>query len=244
MAKIPAKTARLWIDEHALTTYLSAADLKFDQETIKVDTLASDGPERLVGNYDFTTSFQGFLDAADDAFDEIAYTNLQTDEEHHAFLALTGSTEGSIGYEGPVRLKSQPRSAAIGQAVLLNLELEGAGPVARATILRSAALTGTGAGTGQNLGATLSGELLVVTYRILAVSGSGSIVLQTHESSDDGGGDAYASIAALASGTLTGVGVTRVTTTGATEAWKRVSCTTFSGFTSVTALVTIGVAKT
>lgn len=242
MAKIPAKTARLWIDEHALSTYISAVDLKFEQETIQVNSLASVGPERVVGNYDHMLSMQGFFDGAAGAFDKLAYTDLQTDESHHAFLALTSSSEGGVGYEGAVRLKNQPRSAAIGQAVLLNIETEGAGPISRSTILRSAAVTGTGDGTGQNLGATTSGQLLTVVYRILAVSGAGSIVLQCHESSDNGSGDAYASIAALASGTLTAVGVTRVTTTAATEAWKRISVTTFSGFTSVTVLVTIGVA--
>lgn len=242
MAKVASRSTRIWVDEHALTGYLNAADLKIDQETVKVDTFSSTGPERVVGNYDHSISFGGFFDGADDAFDEMAYVDLQTDEDHQAFLAFAGVTEGSVGYEQPVRFKSQPRSSKVGAAVLLNLEAEGSGPVARANILRSAAVTGTGDGTGQNLGATTSGQIFVVTYRVLSVSGAGNIVLQCHESSDNGGGDAYASIAALASGTLTGVGVTRKTTTAATEAYKRISVATFSGFTSVTILVTAGVA--
>jgi len=242
MAKGPAKNTRVWIDEHALSGYLSAVDWKLDQETIKVDNFLSNGPERVVGNYDHMLTLNGFFDGANDAFDEIAYANLKTDESHHAFVSFGGASEGAVGYEGAVRLKSDPRSAALGQAVLLNLETEGAGPVARSTILRAASITGTGNGTGQNLGATISGQLLTVVYRVLAVSGSGSITLQIHESQNDGGGDAYASIAALASGALTAVGVTRKTTTAASEAWKRVTVSAFSGFTSVTILVTIGVA--
>ena len=242
MAKVPAKSTRVWVDEHALSGYLSGADLKLDQETIKVDAFTSTGPERVVGNYDHTLSLAGFFDGADDAFDEISFVNLRTDEQHYAFSAFGGVTEGSRGYEQPIRRKSQPVSSKVGAAVLLSLEAEGDGPISRAYILRSATVTGTGNGTGQNLGATTSGQLFVVTYRILAVSGSGSIVLQCQESQNDGSPDTYASIAALASGTLSGVGVTRKTTTAATEAWKRVSVATFSGFTSATILVTAGLA--
>jgi len=242
VAKIAAKSTRFWIDEHALSGYLNAADLKLDQETTKVDSFSSSGPERVVGNYDTGLSFGGFFDGTDDAFDEIAFVDLRTDEQHHAFCAFGGATEGSRGYEQPIRLKSQPISSKTGAAVLLNLEAEGDGPLVRASILRSAAVTGTGNGTGQNLGATTSGQLFVVTYRILAKSGTGSIVLQCQESQNDGSPDAYASISDLASGTLSGVGVTRKTTTSATEAWKRISVATFSGFTSVTVLVTAGLA--
>ncbi len=244
MAKVAAKNSRVWIDEHALSGYLSGADLKMEQETILVEDFLSAGPERLVGNYDHMLSLNGFFDAADDAFDPVAFVDLMTDEDHQAFVTFGAGAVGSVGYEGPVRLKSQPRSAAVGQAVLLNIETEGAGPIARSTILHTGAITATGDQDGQNLGATSSGDLLVVVYRVLAVSGSGSIVMQIHESSDDGGSDAYASIAALASGTLTGVGATRKTTTAATEAYKRLTVSTFSGFTSATVLVTIGVAKT
>lgn len=242
MAKIAAKSTRVWIDEHVLSGYLNAADFKLDQETVKVDAFSDAGPRRVVGNYDAMVSLGGFFDGDDAAFDEIAFVNLRTDEQHHAFLAFGGVTEGSRGYEQPVRLKSQPISSKTGAAVLLNLEAEGDGPVSRAYILRSGTITGTGDGTGQNLGATTSGQLFVVTYRVLAVDGTGSIVLQCHESSDDGGGDAYASVADLASGTLSAVGVTRKTTTGATEAYKRITVQTFSGFTSATILVTAGLA--
>lgn len=242
MAKVAAKSTRIWVDEHALSGYLSGADLKVDQETAKVDAFSSSGPERVVGNYDTMLSLAGFFDGVDDAFDEIAFVNLRTDETHHAFTAFGGATEGARGYEQPIRFKSQPISSKVGAAVLLNLEAEGDGPLVRASVLRSAAVTGTGNGTGQNLGATTSGQLFVVTYRILAVDGTGSIVLQCQESSDDGGSDSYASISDLASGTLSAVGVTRKTTTAATEAYKRIGVTTFSGFTSVTVLVTAGLA--
>ncbi len=245
MAKIAAQGSRIWIDEHALSGYLSAVELKaVEQETIKVDNFLSTGPERVVGNHDHSASYSGFFDGADDAFDEIAFSNLRTDEDHYAFVAFGAATEGTYGYERVVRLKSQARPAQVGQAILLNLEDEGSGRIVRANILRSATITGTGNGTGRNLGATTSGQLFVVTYRVISVSGTGSIVLQTHESQNDGSPDSYANVSDLASGTLSGVGVTRKTTTAATEAWKRVVVQTFSGFTSAVILVTAGTAPT
>lgn len=240
MVKVASHPSRIWLDEYALSGYLTASELSVEQETVKVDTFSDAGPRRVVGNYDTKGSHMGLFDAAAGEFDQQAFSNFRTDEDHYLAQWFGGAAEGSVGFERIVRLKSTPRKAAVGQAVLLNIEEEGAGPIVRSTLLRSAAITGTGNGTGRNLGATTSGQIFQVVYRILAVSGTGSIVLQCHESSDDGGGDAYASISDLASGTLSAIGVTRKTTTAATEAYKRVTVATFSGFTSVTVLVTAG----
>lgn len=229
------------MDEYALSGYLTASELTVDQETINVATFSDAGPRRVVGNYDTKGSHMGLFDATAGEFDQQVFSNFRTDEDHYLAQFFGAAAEGGIGYERIVRLKSQPLKAAVGAAVLLNIEEEGAGPIVRSTLLRSAAITTTGSGTGRNMGATTSGQTFQVVYRILAVSGTGSIVLQCHESTDDGGGDAYASIAALASGTLSAIGVTRKTTTAATEAYKRITVSTFSGFTSVTVLVTAGV---
>src|SRR5690606_22458472 len=154
----------------------------------------------------------GFFDGDADSFDQLAFSELNADEIHHGLVVFGAPAEGARGYEGPIRLKSQPRSAALGQAVLLNLETEGAGPVARVTVLRTATVTGAGDGDGQNLGATSSGDLLVATCRVLAVEGTGSITLAIEESSDDDGDDDYAAIDGLEA-TLTGAGVVRASTT-------------------------------
>jgi hypothetical protein len=43
VAKAPARNTRIWIDEHALSGYLSAAEIKVEQETVKVDNFLSSG---------------------------------------------------------------------------------------------------------------------------------------------------------------------------------------------------------
>jgi len=242
MGKVASHPSRIWLDQYALSGFLTASEVKVDQETFKLDTFADSGPRRIVGNFDHAGSHMGLFDAADDALDPVVWAHLAADTDHYLAQAFGSAAEDAVVYERVVRLKGQPRKAATGAAVLLNIEEEGSGHLVRGRILRSATVTGTGNGTGRNLGATTSGQLFVVTYRVLAVDGTGSIVLQCHESSDDGGGDAYASIADLASGTLSAVGVTRKTTTAATEAYKRITVQTFSGFTSATVLVTAGVA--
>lgn len=242
MGKVAARGSRMWLDEVALAGDLNAVDLGVEQEVIPVPVFSSTGTPKVIGNYDQTASLMGLFDGVDDGFDEQAFVDFRTDEDHYLAVAFGAASEADVCYEQPIRLKSQPRSAKQGAAFLLNVEAEGAGPIVRGRILRSATVSGTGNGTGQNLGATTSGQLFVVTYRILAITG-GNIVLQTHESSDNGAGDAYASIAALASGTLAAVGVTRKTTTSATEAWKRITVASMTA-SSATILVTAGTAPT
>lgn len=241
MAKTAAHPTRIWVDQYPLASYLTATEAKVEQETIPVTTFADAGPRRLVGNYDHMGSHAGLFDAGSTSdLDPILSVLSNDSADHYLLQAFGAASENSPAYERIIRFKSRAFKSGLGQAALLSFEEEGSGAMARSTILRSAAVTGTGNGTGRNMGATTSGQMLQAVYRVLSVSGSGSIVLQIHESQNDGSPDSYASISDLASGTLTAVGVTRKTTTAATEAWKRVSVTTFSGFTSVTVLVTVG----
>lgn len=241
MAKVAANLVRVYLDQYNISGYLNAEDLSVKQELAKVDTFSDAGPRRVVGNHDHMGDHGGFFDGADDAYDEILATAFGTDADHYLTALPGGAVENTRGYDRLIRLAEKPYKAGIGAAQLLSFKDEGSGPIVRCTVLRSATVTGTGSGTGRNLGATTSGQVFAVIYRVLDWVGTGTLVLQIHESSDDGGSDAYANIAALASGNLTGVGVTRKTTASATEAYKRVTVSTFSSLTSATILVTAGV---
>lgn len=78
----------------------------------------------------------------------------------------------------------------------------------------------------------------VAILRVLSVTGSGSFTVTVEESSDNAVGDAYSNIISFTAATA--VGVERKTKATATEAWKRVNVTAFSGFSTVTILVIIG----
>ena len=239
MAKVSNVLTRVYFDEFDLSGAINATDLSFDQERIPVACFSDVGPRRLVGNYDYKAALNGFFDADSSGLDPRAYIDLNTDEDHYLTQLFGANAIGSKGYDTICRLMEQPRSGGVGGAVLLNLSTEGSGGAVRCTVLCNTAITATGNQSGQNMGATTAGQTFQVIARLLSASGSGSISFAVQESSD-GGADVYATISGL-TGTFNGTGVNRLTTTAATEAWKRVTVTAFTGFTSVTLLVTAGV---
>jgi hypothetical protein len=239
VAKIAANVTRVWVDEFALSGFINATSFKVKPETPEVTAFADAGPRRVPAGYDHEASHGALLDLVDGAIDDLVWNALNTDEDHYLLQAFAGSTAALPGYEQIVRLSDQARNAKSGAAQMIDFSALGSGGVSRASIMQNAAITGTGNQTGQNLGATVANTILQVVYRVLAVSGTGSITFAIQESSDDGSGDAYAAISGLGA-TFTAIGVQRFTTVAATEAWKRLSTTAFSTFTSVTALVTVG----
>ena len=248
MAKRHGRHVRLYLDQYNISGFARKGSTKIKVDTADVTNLLSAGnKEYLEGPYDASGSWEAFFDDADDGYDEYMFSKLTTQGDDHYYLQVIGlgptvPALGDVAYEQVFRWTGQPHEYDLGGAVMLGGEYQTTGGVARGAVGLAATVAGTGVQTGQNLGAT-TGKIVVVTHRVLSVSGSGSIVIACEESQNNGSPDAYAAIAALASGTLTGVGVTRKTTTGNTEAWKRFNVTTFSGFTNAVILSTITVVQ-
>lgn len=238
MAKQAAKTAKVYFDHVDISGDINSTSLKFDTERPVVTTLADTGPRRLLGNFDHSGGHMGYLDSANDAFDEDAFTALlDADVTHYLTQAFVGLTEGEPAYFRQVKISSQPRSASIGGAQLLNIEEVGAGYASRGTILGTATVTGAGNRTGRNMGATAAGTRFGVLFLLVAFTGT-NITMKLQESQDDAAGDAYADITGLTSGALTAAGFVFVSTTSATEAWKRLNIA--GTITSATILVVAG----
>lgn len=236
MAKRASSISRVYFDEFHLSGVLNAWDLNHEQETPVVTALSDAGPRRLEGTYDFNAECLGFLEPADDGYDEQIYAALGDGSDHYLLLLPEGATEALIAYELITRLTRQPRIARTGEAILLHFSNAGSGPSSRGVLLYSAVPTGAVNSTGQNMGATVSGDTFQVVYRIIAFTGT-NITLTIQESQNDGAPDAYAPITGLAE-TFTAIGVARDSVTIATEAWKRVAVT--GTFTSATVVVTAG----
>lgn len=234
MAKVAVKSTRVYLDEFDLSGSLTAWDMSVEQELPDVTAISDAGPRRLTGNYDEQDSLLGLFEPEAGAIDDILHALIDADD--HYLLKALGTTEGDPVYEAIVRLMRKPLSGKVGGAVLLNLEAQGTGGSYRGVILRTAAVSGAGNGTGQNLGATTTGQELRVTYRVVAFNGT-DITLTIEESQNDGSPDTYAAISGLTQ-QFTAVGVAVDSTTAATEAWKRVAIT--GTFTTATILVTIG----
>ncbi len=238
MAKAAAHSSALYADEFALHGYLSAYRAKVMQPPVPVTCFQDTGPRRLVVNHDHELAWTGFGDYVADAIDDAAYVDLMTDEDHYFGLCPGhAATEGEVVYEQIARLNEQVRSGEIAGAQIIEIAARGSGGISRGVVLGHATIAGTQNRTGRNQGAT-SAHYQVV-FRVVSVSGAGSLTLVVQESSDNGSGDAYAAISGL-SATFTAVGAQRAVTTASTEAWKRCAVTAFSGFTSALVVVTGG----
>lgn len=238
MAKRAAHGSRMWIDEVEQSSVLNSFDLAITQETPLVTTFADEGPRRVVGNYDHEHNDLGIFDGGVNRGDAVIHALLSDNTDHYLARCPGSANEGDVAYESIVALASKPLSGRVGDAVILNRTYRGRGGMVRGVLLSNATILGTGARTGQNLGATVSGQRLRVVHRIVEFTGT-SLTVQFQESTDNGSGDAYA--------TITGMGFAGMATTGivvgevtiATEAWKRLLLS--GSFASVTLVTTVGI---
>lgn len=240
MGRISGATSRIYFDEVNLSGVLNAIDEKVDVDLPEVTCFSDAAKVFVEGKQGFTLALNGFADTADDGWDEVSLARFGDGSDHYVGH-YPGSSAGNgwYGREYVVRMKSQPRSSKVGEAVLLNIECQGQQPIVRSIVLLNQAVTGTLNGSGQDVGTSTSGQKTVAVVRVLAVSGSGSLAVAIQESSDNGGSDAFATISGMTA-TLTALGATRLTSTAATERYKRIIVSSFSGFTSVTLMCAIG----
>ncbi len=240
MAKQAARAVRLFWDEHPLHCSLNAASLVINQATPDATTFCDDGPRVVVDNYGYSADFGGFSDFTEDELDQILHEGMATSHLFGLFPVSTGElpTEGSTCYEGLLVLSAPAKTWQTGNAAAFTANAVGNSGLTRGVTLRGASVTATGSGTGRNVGAT-TGQQVAVTFRVIGGTFT-SLTLDVQQSSDNGVGDAYADVATLTSGSMTAPGAVRVVTTAATEAWKRVNVSAFSG-TNAIVVVSIGV---
>lgn len=247
MGKVSALGSRIYLDQYDISGVLNAGQLAINPETPVVTCFADVGPRRIPGNYDHNANVGGFFDAAAGSvggtarWDEVADALRTGGNIDHYLTQLFGANAaGSVAYDQIVALDSEPHTHRSGQAATLELGFSGRGGLSRGLVLAKATVNAAANGTGQNQGATVAGETYAAIIRVLGGTFS-SITIVLQESSDDGAADAYAAIAGLTAtfSVANTAAVARVTTTAATEAWKRYAVTAFTG-TSATILVTAG----
>jgi|TARA_Y100000310_G_scaffold276879_1_gene294338 hypothetical protein len=242
MGRVAGAPSTIFVDEFDFSGRTNNAVLNIDNNLPEVSAFSDAGAEFVEGIYNNSSVINGFFDPTDDGYDEQMFGIIGDGAKHFVGIYPGNSAAATnIGYELQGQSGEQERPVEIAGAVLLNVTWQGEGPLVRSTVLANGAVTTTGAVTSsnQNIGATAAGEKFVAIIRVLAVSGAGSITIVVEESTDNGAGDAYAAISGITE-TFTAVGVSRETTTSATEAWKRVNVTAFSGFSSVTIMVAVG----
>jgi len=237
VAKYAASPTRIYLDEFDFSGSMTATSLDITQEAPVTTCFPDAGPRRLVGNYEFAQSHSGLFEPTDDGFDEQVFLLLADGTDHYLTQLFGANVAGSIAYDSIVQLTAEPRSAAIGGAVLLNFDTAGAGGLSRGLVLASKLSTGGEIIAAKNCGATGAGTQLRAFYRVLAFTGT-NIIIHIEDSATEGG--AYVDIAGLTA-TFTGIGVECDTVMVATNIWKHV--VTAGTYTSALILVTLGVVQ-
>ena len=240
MVKMAASPTRIYLDEFDFSGSMTATSLDITQEAPVATCFSDAGPRRVVGNYEFAQSHSGLFEPTDDGFDEQIFALLADGTDHYLTQLFGANAAGNVAYDSIVQLTAEPRSAAVGGAILLNFDTAGAGGLSRGLVLAKKTSTGAETFTGYNMGATVAGTQFRVIYRVLSLSPATNITLTIQESSDDAATDPYAAIVGLAA-TFNAVGVESDTVIIATEAWKRVVTT--GTYTSALILVTAGVVQ-
>lgn len=248
MARAAAKATKIYVDEFDYSGITNKAQIAIDNKLPDVTCFGDTWSEFVEAIAGHKCSIGGFFDGDDDAYDEKMWDRLYNDTDKNIGIYMGNSAgKGLTGYEMLDNVESQSRPLAIAGAAILNISWKGDSPVVRSTVLATPSgtspngvITATGAvaNSAYEVGATAAGESCVAILRVLAVSGSGSATVTVEESSDNGVGDAYATLFTFTA--ATGVTVERKSTISATEAWKRVNVTAYATFTSISILVVIG----
>lgn len=249
--------ARTYWNFTRVSPIISGGGFEVGQDMVEIQTLENAYKSYLAGKPGVSgLQLNGFLDIADDGWDELTDT-YRANARNYVSWYPTGSTAGSIAYEVSAIATAESRAFDQANIVMLNWEGQPTDLFYRGKTITSGeqAVTATGALTGQNIGVTSATQSEVVCIRCVSVSGSGSAAFRIDGSSDNGAGDAYAQVTGFSAyaavgnvsvassvATFTGLGAIWLYKTGVTEAWTRLNCTTFSGFTSVSIQASAGVA--
>jgi len=260
---VHAKNAKAYYDCYRVSPWVSSTGITFAADAVEYSPLEDGFKYFAQGKASANGStLNGFMDvtaAASNGFDAIEFADLN-DGKHYILRAPQGTTRGYVAYETVESSTGTSRAMDIANVAMLNWSGQPTEEFYRGFVLTSGeeAFTATGETTGVNCGAstaTSPAQRFEVVIRVTSVSGSGSIGFQIQESANDGAPDAYADITLSAetptqggvsyaanTATFTAIGTIKLYTTAATEAWKRVQISAFSGVTSVSAIVTCGIA--
>jgi hypothetical protein len=260
---IHAKNTKVYYDCYRVSPWASSTGLTFAADAVEYTPLEDGFKLFTQGKASANGStINGFMDVGpviDSGFDAIEFADLN-DGKHYILRAPQGTGIGGVAYETVEASTGTSRAMDIANVAMLNWSGQPTEEFWRGMVITAGeqAFTATGEGTGVEVGATtatLPAQRMEVVIRVVSVTGAGSIGFQIQESSDDGVGDAYADITLSAetptqglvtyaanTATFTGVGTIKLYTTAATEAWKRLQVSAFATFTSVSVIVTCGIA--
>ena len=133
MAKIAAKVINFTLNSVALEDEISSISQNVEQEVPTVNGLSSTGPERVVGNYDFSYDVDGSFDGAASQGDATIFGQIGAAAVATAFDPTGASADANNpNYDSTVVLSSYTISGAVGGAVVYSATEQGAAALTRA----------------------------------------------------------------------------------------------------------------
>jgi len=234
MAKSTGLGAALWVDEFILSNDIQTVDTAGGPAAVDVTGIDKSAHERIGGLRDGSLGATAFLNT--------------TAGQAHPVLSLLPTTDTIITYANGATLGNAAASMIAKQvgydpsrdadgSLTFDMQAIAASQGLQWGVLGTAGqITETAVGNQTSIdnGAASTGGLRGFIH-VTAFTGTDATV-QIQESSDDGGGDAFANIAAFTS--ITGVGAEAIAVTGAIERYLRVSITV-DNFTTMTFSVNV-----
>jgi predicted secreted protein len=217
-----------------------------DVDVHDVTTFASGGWNEYMGGLKrFSVETSGFQDFNASVDDAIGFTAGEwTFTAGTPITVATSSTAHAVTYFGPtLETNYTPVSAKVGDMAVFNLSATGqstSGLVRGYLALPKTSVTSTATGTSTSSASlgTQSGKQIRGFLHVFAVVGSGSVTFAVESSAD--GVSSWTNRKNFAAATAVGSQFVTDTTLSTAHAYWRITCTAYSGFTSVTAAAGFG----
>jgi hypothetical protein len=238
VARVAAKNAEIYMNEHNLSGRSNSIELSVDNDLFDVTAFGDSAKEYIEGLYAWTLDINAFLDCDDDEIDENLFAEIAAGGAHLGYAPIGTGTKGNRVYEMTGMVRGQPRPIAVAGAQLVACTFEGTGSLFGGQLHCNQSVSGSGVVSGSNLdhgAGTSSGTTFVAIVRCLADNIS-SVTVKVQDSPNDSD---WSDISGM-SQTFSAVGSWRLSTTNATDRYKRVNVSSFSG-TSCTLYVAMGV---
>lgn len=248
MARIHGTDTRIYVEEYNLSGRSNVLDLEAGADVEEITAFEETGDAQVFidskSSRNWNAKIGAFADYTSTEIDAILNALINTGgADKRIGLYITGAAAGSFGYEG-IGLMRLMRNVAPRGPQRIDAEFIGrdATFLSQAMKLNEAtAITGTGASTAQQHRlAAASGDQIIFVARVTAVDGAGSATFRLEAAPD---GSTWATVGTLSAMTAVGAQHAVYTAGGAVGPHFRLNTTAFSGFTSVTVRVAVGIIK-
>lgn len=229
MSRLHGKSTTLYIDERDFSGITNSVEIAVDNGIADVTAFEDVDATFVEGKAGVTLTINGFFSTASPDYDGQMFADLLTAQQLGVYPGIIAG--GTHGYEVEGAVEGQPRTAAHGAAIALNVSFKGDNPLVRVIVLgKNTALAASANGIAYNHGAVGATQQAYGVLRAFSVAG-GPGTLDVKIQSDDAVGFPSPTDR-LTFTQLAAAGVEVKTANGAiTDTWWRVVFTVAGGGT-------------